>query len=1498
MQPKKRVRRMKNTIPILVILILLLLPVYSQRQPAPPATVAAFVHDRIMNMGMNERPSLSVVARHKTLGVPSTVSLAQMGGKVKQSEAALIRDKKEAEIGDYRTNSMGYMILSIGTFYDVPGSDLVLYQSGRNKQGQIWVGKEGANLDVNPGSDGNPGAQGWIYIQPRRPPYRGCEKVPLTSSQAQTLPLATNECYTGDENLLDIGEQDGTPYKYVYFWSQGSPVGLGGSEVDAIEPVCKETNGCDSCAKKNGGSGCDCNQECKSSSCVNGKCQVDKDSLANPVTGNVVRNSITGAATSDGSPQLTRAEVADILVRQFSYPINTQGGPHFADVPKTYDYYKDIETLSNRQITAGCAVNPLRYCPDQMATRGQAVTFVVRAIGIPMITPTAPPFSDVPVNHLFASFIATAKAKGIVNGYGDGTFRPDKIVHRDELRAMIDRAKQVGQVGAACGNGICEGSESCEWDGVNGRQKLCNGSPIPAGGVCSDCVYYPPNTCGNGICESQETCEWDGRNNRQVLCNGDPVSSGTCSDCQYTPPTSDLCQAINCAKEKVRAIYRQTFNKEPRSTHVDFEAKLMLGRGGCTNTQAAQTLQDAYKAYAVFYRNQVEGIPLCGGSGKPCCEGTGCASGNTCQAKTCVGQGATGDDPGFVPLICCGDGKCEGQENNANCPGDCPDTKNQVPIGFLDGISEDGVVGGWTLDPDDPEKTVEVHLYVDGPAGSGKGFNSIFANAPRSDIYTVTGFRGDHGFQFTLPVEFKDRKEHPVYAYGIDLQDQGGNHNSLLQGSPKTYTLNCPAMKPAPCSGTLIDTGLGSDGCPRLPVCCGNNQCEEKENNQNCPQDCAQSNEKDDAQFVSFDVSAITASPKEPVGFNVTMKNTGTATWSFQGEKPYVLLSVNGDLLPISVNDATLSSGTWTGPFYFIAPEQPGVYTYTLQMGHLNPDFINTAPGSYANQKIFEAFQNSPEAQGLSNEQFVNNLYQVVLDREPGYSGDVGPQYWLGRLSNGDSRYTLYTEFVNSKEYISNSFNKNLYKEQNPCAEYFSYDQADVFVERMYEIQFNRKGDCGGFMYWVNKAYTPFGEVTPAIQLTVAEAQCGNGRCEEGETSQNCPQDCEDNSTIECMDSDGGENYRVKGTVAQYNSNSMSDYCITDKSSGGDVGDLAEYICRPYGWSLGSKSCSRSDGCMDYVVHTCASDEVCEDGACIIKNVCGDGTCEAGENKDTCPQDCQRPTTCTNGEADGEETDLDCGGNCPACAIGQQCIMDGDCVTKNCNVGLCLPKGSTHEKCFDQILNQDETDVDCGGATCPDQCLFGQRCVQDTDCLSQSCYKEVCSLPHFCGDGVCDLNETSDSCSQDCDAPQKCNQCGEGFFNLCDEQECYGLPEGCYYYKTLVEGTCLSCSLVHQCEDYHEPSSCETYHCTPDTVCEWNEDHCQKKANCYDGVRGEGEIGVDCGGGCPPCPKNTPFNLKHIDDVSYSGGNWVITLGNQYWIYSYSDQSTSGEVIS
>jgi hypothetical protein len=72
----------------------------------------------------------------------------------------------------------------------------------------------------------------------------------------------------------------------------------------------------------------------------------------------------------------------------------------------------------------------------------------------------------------------------------------------------------------------------------------------------------------------------------------------------------------------------------------------------------------------------------------------------------------------------------------------------------------------------------------------------------------------------------------------------------------------------------------------------------------------------------------------------------------------------------------------------------------------------------------------------------------------------------------------------------------------------------------------------------------------------------------------------------------------------------------------------------------------------------------------------------------------QTAILCANGIKDQDETDIDCGGAaCPKCAEFKACNVNADCATGWCRDQMkCLTP-----TCDDGIKNQDETNIDCGG---------------------------------------------------------------------------------------------------------------------------------------------------------------------------------------------------------
>ena len=74
---------------------------------------------------------------------------------------------------------------------------------------------------------------------------------------------------------------------------------------------------------------------------------------------------------------VTRAHMATLLARAFELESDTDAG--FVDVDRGSPHAAGIDAIAASEIIAGCGTEPDRFCPDDPVTRGQAATLIVRA---------------------------------------------------------------------------------------------------------------------------------------------------------------------------------------------------------------------------------------------------------------------------------------------------------------------------------------------------------------------------------------------------------------------------------------------------------------------------------------------------------------------------------------------------------------------------------------------------------------------------------------------------------------------------------------------------------------------------------------------------------------------------------------------------------------------------------------------------------------------------------------------------------------------------------------------------------------------------------------------------------------------------------------------------------------------------------------------------------------------------------------------------------------
>lgn len=220
-------------------------------------------------------------------------------------------------------------------------------------------------------------------------------------------------------------------------------------------------------------------------------------------------------------------------------------------------------------------------------------------------------------------------------------------------------------------------------------------------------------------------------------------------------------------------------------------------------------------------------------------------------------------------------------------------------------------------------------------------------------------------------------------------------------------------------------------------------------------------------------------------------------------------------------------------------------------------------------------------------------------------------------------------------------------------------------------------------------------------------------------------------------------------TTTQYNTTTTTcpDCCTTTtlRKSNKRSGNLGGYPSKP-----AKVVAACNDGVKNYGetdVDCGGLCPPCEDGKRCLKNAdCIEKNCMNG----ICTQ-----VSCSDDIQNQDETDIDCGGSCERCDEGLMCSKDSDCTTNYCADGICAtrpeePDGCTVEPtCTDQIRNQDETDVDCGGPC--KQCGDGKRCTLDTDCSNNYCFQGICRTP-TCSDGIKNQGEKGTDCGGPCKA--------------------------------------------------------------------------------------------------------------------------------------------------
>ena len=193
----------------------------------------------------------------------------------------------------------------------------------------------------------------------------------------------------------------------------------------------------------------------------------------------VMRGDISGNLNL--AKPITRAELVTMINRAYGY--TRKAGVPFTDVPSSKWYADDIDIAYNAGYFKGVSSN--RAAPESNVTREQAAVFLARNLMLQETVGETLGFSDTrTLSEWSRGLIGAAVKEGVLNGYADGSFKPQSNITRGELAAMLVRA--IGTPVDKAGDhtlGHVYGNVTLNTSNVNLRNTTIYGNLYLTGGI-------------------------------------------------------------------------------------------------------------------------------------------------------------------------------------------------------------------------------------------------------------------------------------------------------------------------------------------------------------------------------------------------------------------------------------------------------------------------------------------------------------------------------------------------------------------------------------------------------------------------------------------------------------------------------------------------------------------------------------------------------------------------------------------------------------------------------------------------------------------------------------------------------------------------------------------------------------------------------------------------------------------------------------------------------
>lgn len=134
----------------------------------------------------------------------------------------------------------------------------------------------------------------------------------------------------------------------------------------------------------------------------------------------------------------------------------------YTDVDTTRWYHEAVDYAIGSGLMNG--MTKTAFAPDATTTRAQFVTVLSRLAGADVTAyEGVTDFTDVSADDWYAPYVAWAADQGLVKGDGDGTFRPESSISRQELVTILARFAQAEDADTAALEGFDDADQIAGW---------------------------------------------------------------------------------------------------------------------------------------------------------------------------------------------------------------------------------------------------------------------------------------------------------------------------------------------------------------------------------------------------------------------------------------------------------------------------------------------------------------------------------------------------------------------------------------------------------------------------------------------------------------------------------------------------------------------------------------------------------------------------------------------------------------------------------------------------------------------------------------------------------------------------------------------------------------------------------------------------------------------------------------------------------------------------